>query len=98
MTEQPDFVASCGKCGEYFAFGTSKERSAWLCEHDPNHHDFVSFTASLEDDPKAKANADGRWDPRGCPLKQHDAADDTTRIERESRPLCITPNTTLHIH
>jgi hypothetical protein len=38
-----DYVASCGKCGEDFVFGTSKERNEWLFYHDPEHLDFVSF-------------------------------------------------------
>jgi len=38
-----DYVASCGKCGVDFAYGTSRERNDWLREHDPEHRDFVSF-------------------------------------------------------
>lgn len=43
MNNFSDYVASCGKCGADFVYGTSKERDNWLREHDPDHHDFVSF-------------------------------------------------------
>lgn len=43
MSETFDYAASCGKCGEDFVFGTSKERNDWLREHDPDHYDFCSF-------------------------------------------------------
>lgn len=38
-----DYAASCGRCGQDFVFGTSKERNDWLRDHDPKHFDFVSF-------------------------------------------------------
>lgn len=43
MTEQPDFVASCGKCGKDFVFRTSRERIDWYRAHPRGHLDFVSF-------------------------------------------------------
>lgn len=40
---QADYAASCGKCGQDYVFGTSKQRNDWLAEHDPTHLAFVSF-------------------------------------------------------
>lgn len=48
MSSAVDYLASCGKCGQDFAFGTQMERLDWLHGHEFDHLDFVSFSRQVK--------------------------------------------------